>query len=196
MNDKIMPDELRLALLKELEPQHEKTVRLAVIRMLDEATMRPAPGVLAYEEMLLQLMSNKFIMYSQDPERYARYKKDFEDYKLLLDEKKITDAPLMQYLAKDGGKGKWSTLMSNKNLSAEAKDSLPFVETLTTSPEKWLKKSQSIILCLVIFMGGYLILRNYIDEHILGMAFFFWSLLLIPILRNDDEKEPGVPGLG
>lgn len=119
MQEGSFPDHTRLELLKRLEPRNEKLARETTIRLMDEAATKMNENSFAFEELQMQRITDKFLLYAHDPgrEEYHSYKSAYSEFKILWEQGLIGDSPLGAYLRKDGGKGEWSTLIGNKMLA-------------------------------------------------------------------------------
>ncbi|CAN5633962.1 hypothetical protein BH10BAC3_BH10BAC3_12710 [soil metagenome] len=124
MREGSMPDDTRLELLKQLEPQNEIIARKAMIVLMNEAAASLKEKSFVYEQMQLQRMTDKFMLYAQDPDipEHKEYKQAYEQFKILWKGDKILDYPLTTYLNKEEG-ANWTTLIGNKSLSGEPTDS-------------------------------------------------------------------------
>jgi hypothetical protein len=115
------PDGLRLALLKRLEPRHEKTARETMLRLMDEVAGTLSPDSIAFGEVSMQQMTDKFLLYAQNKDGSpATYQQSYDEFSLLWESGKIMDFSLRRYLKKDpSSKADWSTLIEN-NLEGTA----------------------------------------------------------------------------
>lgn len=119
MQEGSFPDRTRLALLKRLEPRNEKLARETMIRLMDEAAVKTNENSFSFEELQMQRITDKFLLYAHDPgrEEYQSYQSAHAEFKTLWEQGLIGDSPLGAYLRKDGGKGEWSTLIGNNTLA-------------------------------------------------------------------------------
>lgn len=124
MREGSMPDDTRLELLKALEPQNELIARKAMIVMMNEAATKLDKHSFVYEQMEVQRITDKFMLYAQNPTSAENqcYKADYQKYILLWKNNKVLDYPLTAYLQKKNG-GNWSTLLGNKSISGNPVDS-------------------------------------------------------------------------
>nr|WP_237488177.1 OmpA family protein [Hufsiella ginkgonis] len=118
MKDGIMPDWLRLELLKQLEPLNEKIARETTVALL-EYVLKNLDGIKnqVVKRMQLQLITDKFLLYAHAPlnPAYQRFEEAYAQFKTLWQDKQVTMDPILQvYLQKDGG---WNTLVGNRSLS-------------------------------------------------------------------------------
>ncbi len=115
MKDGRFPDETRLELLKILTPENEILARETVLALLAEIPETELDEKhFAWQEKEIQRITNEFILYAYNPEKYVVYKKSKELYGKLLAEKKIKDVVSRLYL-KNGEQEKWTTLISTTN---------------------------------------------------------------------------------
>src|SRR5262249_7655688 len=119
MTEGTWPDNMRLQLLKDLEPAYEKTARETMVRILEEAALKVKPSSAVYEHVQTQLIINKFLLHAHAPgdEHYSEYAFAASQFKNLWEQEKIMDATLSDYLKKPTGAGGWPTLIGNKDLS-------------------------------------------------------------------------------
>ena len=161
MRDAAFPEEVRLDLLKQLEPQNEKIARQTMIAMMEEAALKADENTFAFEELYLQQMTDKFVLYASDAHdnEFKNYKTAHDEFKALWKENKITDVVLKEYLKKEDG-GEWSTLIGNQNLLKDPHESVSidtlFDDGLTASKSKWLQRTNRFLVSLmaltVLFM--------------------------------------------
>ncbi len=158
MRDAAFPEELRLDLLKALEPHNEQIARQTLIKLMEEAKLKMDDNSFAFEELYLQQMTDKFMLYSMDAgdTRFADYKKESEEFKLLWKDNAITDTVLKEYLKKEDG-GEWSTLIGNGSLSRDpqASQSIDSLLSDTQSAPKlrWLKTIHLVIPWLAVLLS-------------------------------------------
>jgi hypothetical protein len=185
----MIPESVRLSLLKLLTPVNEKTARQAIIRLMDEAALAVKKDSFAYEEMVMQLITNKYILYLHDQTTFKEYEKEFETYKILLDANKVTDYPLITYLSKDNGNGYWNTLINNKLLSPAPEDSKSIIPANITDRKK-MKKFERILLTGSIISVSYIVIGSILQNAAMTFfSLFIWSLLLMPMTMSESDAE-------
>lgn len=115
MQTGIMPPEIRLELLKKLQPQNEVLARETILLSLSEIPSGDIkPGDAAYEEKEMQRIINEFNLYAYDPLQYKAYSQSSFIFERLWKEEKLTDAPVKKYLRNPNAQ--WPTLV-NKRLA-------------------------------------------------------------------------------
>ncbi|MEO6723420.1 MAG: PKD domain-containing protein [Ferruginibacter sp.] len=121
MEDGSFPDNTRLELLKMLEPKNEKVARETMIRLMDEAARKMDSNSFSFEELQMQRMTDKFLLYANDPaeKKYQAYEKSQDEFKALWEQGQILDTSLSGYLRNEPNGKSWSTLINNKVLSKE-----------------------------------------------------------------------------
>lgn len=157
------PDNLRLELLKDLEPAHEKTARETMVRILEEAALKIKPSSAVYENVQTQLIINKFLLHANDPggaqaEQYALAAAQFKN---LWEQEKIMDSTLAEYLRKPTGDEGWSTLIGNEELSGDAGESVTIDSYLKDGVHVLKKKfapAQKGLLITSLFSASLLVL--------------------------------------
>jgi PKD repeat protein len=92
------PVRTRLEMLKRLQVINELAARELVVELLDRTSI--TENTPAAEEWKSQLNINKFILYSNDPVKYAIYKKDALEFLNIYKAGKVNDTPLKFYLLK------------------------------------------------------------------------------------------------
>lgn len=157
------PDNLRLELLKELEPAHEKTARETMVHILEEAALKVNPSSAVYENVQTQLIINKFLLHAHDQAnaQYQQYTLAAEQFKNLWEQEKIMDSTLAEYLRKPAGDVGWPTLINNNELSGDAGESLTIDSYLKDGVHVMKKKlapAQTSLLVTSLFSVSVLVL--------------------------------------
>lgn len=117
MKTGILPQELRLELLKELTRSNEVLTRETILAALAEIpNSEVKPGHAAYEEKEVQRIINEFNLYAYDPEKYAAYAGSKSVFERLWSDKKVMEAPVKKYLRNE--QGQWPTLINSRLASS------------------------------------------------------------------------------
>jgi hypothetical protein len=151
MQEGSFPDNLRLDLLKLLEPKNELVARTSMIRLMDEAAHKIDETNLSFEELEMQRLTDKFLVYAQDPqsEGHKGYEDAHNEFKVLWEQGKVFDYPLSAYLSKSGGKGQWPTLISNRDMSSVPARSVPIDKFFPNSMLQFKKKGRRLTILLL-----------------------------------------------
>ncbi|MFD2582795.1 OmpA family protein [Pedobacter vanadiisoli] len=91
------PTKIRLELLKKLTLENEIKTREALIRLLEEDSENDQESF-ANNEKIMQLIVNKFVLYSNNPLKYPAYRKEEKEFLKFYQNGKIGDIPLKIYL--------------------------------------------------------------------------------------------------
>jgi len=113
----VFPSRIRLELLKRLKIEHEITARETIIQLLEEDAEVEADSF-SNNEKNLQLIINKFVLYSHNPKRYATYETAEKEFLKLYNQEKLRDIPLNVYLKgidPDKKEDAWENTLQSKN---------------------------------------------------------------------------------
>jgi len=112
MQDGTIPESTRLELLKNLTIPNELIARQTILRLLQQPDPFADNDHFFKQEKKLQQLTNEFVLYANDREKYAQYEPAFATFKARWNEGRIFDAPLMRYLGKQYGEN-WETAINN-----------------------------------------------------------------------------------
>jgi hypothetical protein len=117
------PSRIRLELLKKLTRENEIEVRKTVIRLL-ELESKNDEDSFSNNERIIQLIFNKFILYSFDPKTFVLYSKEEKEFLRLYQDDKFGDLPLKVYLEgiDPDNEAPWNSLI--RKSSTEGVDNL------------------------------------------------------------------------
>ncbi|RZK18723.1 MAG: hypothetical protein EOO86_09450 [Pedobacter sp.] len=93
----VFPSRIRLELLKRLTIDNEIIARAALVKLLQEEA-EAEEGSFAGNERRLQLIINKFILYTDDPQKFIAYEAAEKEFLQLYNQDKLLDIPLHIYL--------------------------------------------------------------------------------------------------
>ncbi len=114
MKDGQFPDYIRLDLLKKLTRDNEVVAREAVLQLLYEVNENELNiQHFAYEEKMVQQVTNEFNLYAYDPVRYRRYAQAKTNFETLWKENKILDSPAKVYFKNPSSA--WDNLISSQD---------------------------------------------------------------------------------
>jgi hypothetical protein len=121
MKDGQFPDYTRLDLLKKLLPANEVTARETILAMLNEIPEAElGASHMAYEEKEVQRVTNEFLLYAHDPEKYSLFGRSKIYFEKLWKRNKVRDAAAQVYLKNE--KKEWSTLVGAKDERSQSLD--------------------------------------------------------------------------
>lgn len=162
MNEGYFPEDTRIELLKQLTPANEVIARKTLIRLFENASVYFKDNYYFSQEKEMQELTNKFILYANDPTIYAdtpgkneEYKKARDQFEGLWKQNKVPDASLKEYL---GGQADetWNTPIqkADKTVSADA-----YFERTYAMSKKW-QRGLSFASALFLLLAGILLLGN------------------------------------
>ncbi|HMK24733.1 MAG TPA: hypothetical protein VK483_01795 [Chitinophagaceae bacterium] len=141
------PEYTRLELLKQLGVQEEIVARKKLVELFQYADLYYKDNYFFSNEKKVQEITNKFIIYANDPVTHEDYIASKEQFEALWKQNKITDAPLKEYID-DPGKGSWKTPIKDPKVTTVGKDNP--VPKLA----KWSKVLSEISgVCLLLLLG-------------------------------------------
>lgn len=121
MQDGVIPQHTRLELLKRLETGNEVAARETLLRMFAYADALYGKDAFFQHEKKRQQLTNEFILYAHDRQRFARYEESAQLFKKLWEANAILDAPLGKYLDKKEGDS-WDTPLNSGAKSVGIRD--------------------------------------------------------------------------
>lgn len=127
------PTRIRLELLKNLDSNYEIEARKTIIKLLEEESKKD-DNSFSNNERIIQLIFNKFILFSYDPITFALYEKEEKEFLMLYRDDKIRDIPTKIYLkgVDPDKKDTWKSLM--KESTEEGIDNLEQYYLTKTNP--------------------------------------------------------------
>lgn len=102
------PEKTRLELMKQLTVENEVAAREKILEMLRYAGIYFGDQHFFSEEKKMQQLTNEFVLFASNKEKYARYRHSEQAFKNRWQQQKIYDGPLRVYLEKSG-EGQWHT---------------------------------------------------------------------------------------
>jgi hypothetical protein len=121
MKDGQFPDYTRLDLLKKLTSANEVIARETILAMLAEIPEAElGANHMAYEEKEVQRVTNEFLLYAHDPEKYSFFVRSKVYFEKLWKGSKVRDATAQVYLKNE--KKEWATLVGAKAESSQSLD--------------------------------------------------------------------------
>ncbi len=121
MKDGQFPDYTRLDLLKSLQLANEVIARETILAMLDEIPETELNAShMAYEEKEVQRVTNEFLLYAHNPEKYSLFGRSKVYFEKLWKQNQVRDAAAQVYLKNENKE--WSTLVGGKADSSQRLD--------------------------------------------------------------------------
>ena len=101
-----VPEDLRLDLLKVLSTENELLVREVILNSLNQIQQDKINNShFAYEEMEVQRVTNEFLLFAHDSEKYKEYESAVDRYKSMYQSGLIMDATTLVYIVNEEGNG-------------------------------------------------------------------------------------------
>lgn len=136
MRDGVFPQATRLELLKQLTTDNELCARETMLRMLNYSSLLyKGEGYFFEEEKQRQQLTNEFILYSSDNNKYKSFEGSSDTFKKLWKNNSILDAPLKIYLEKKDGN--WETPVTQKHHSVSLSDYFNEEEVKADRPQRF-----------------------------------------------------------
>lgn len=132
MQEGVFPGITRMELLKRLAPENEIIARETLLRMLEYSDTYFGKGYFFEEEKEIQKITNRFVLFAHDHDKYQQFQPEQERFKALWEHDQLRDTPQKTYLDKHDGDN-WSTLIEHDGKSVGINDYLN---------QQWIKKLQ------------------------------------------------------
>ena len=156
MQEGVFPQSVRLELLKLLTVENELCARETLQRMLVTVSILFKGNNYAFEEeRKRQQLTNEFVLYSNNKERYPQYKNSEEMFKKIWAENTILDIPLKKYLEKPAGSNYQTPVQAN-NISVGVPAFFKMQEKKKEKPIRTNRIASAIISILLITLWSYL----------------------------------------
>ncbi len=105
--------DIRLMLLKELSVDDEIRTREAILHLLNETDLLINNKSFAFEEKMVQVYTQSFVLYANNYRKYKQYEKEAKIFMTLWDKKKILDLATAIYLKNENKQ--WETPLRSIN---------------------------------------------------------------------------------
>ncbi|MBD0352271.1 MAG: hypothetical protein ICV65_14055, partial [Flavisolibacter sp.] len=164
MNEGVFPAATRLELLKHLEPANEVTARETLLRMMQYADTYFGDNYFFQQEKEVQQITNRFLLYAHDPERFANYESDQQKFKALWEVDKLWDTPQKLYL--ENPDEQWSTMLQHRNKSIGVNKYFDFKKIEgQQSKRKTVWRNGLIAASLVVLLGLLHLVKNALPNN-------------------------------
>lgn len=158
MKEGVFPEKTRLELLKELKVENEVLARETLLRLYKFADDFYKGENFFQEEKELQQVSNEFVLYAHDKEKYASFQQHAELFGELWTNNKIPDNTFRQYIGNKSG-NKWETPIDDNHI----KDAGSFIAKENEAARKQKRSKTAIANAAAILSSLLLILFGIIQ---------------------------------
>ncbi|WP_316808592.1 OmpA family protein [Pedobacter agri] len=151
----IFPSRIRLELLKRLTIENEIIARETLVNLLEGET-EVEPGSFASNERRLQLIVNKFVLYTHNAQKYSAFGPVEKEFLLLYNQQKLRDIPLNIYLKgidPDHKNDTWENTLRNRDNKIDNLEAYSNQKLGITPKEEIRKKIRSNLLQAIIILG-------------------------------------------
>ncbi|MEO6330294.1 MAG: hypothetical protein ABIO55_15275 [Ginsengibacter sp.] len=165
MHEGVFPGVIRMELLKRLTAENEIVARETLLKMLEYSDIYFGKGYFFEEEKEIQKITNRFVLFAHDQEKYQEFLPEQKRFKALWDNDQILDTPQKAYLDKHTGDN-WSTLIEQDGKSVGVDEYLN---------QQWIKKlhhykkvllrNAAIALSLMVILGCLHLFKNKLPSN-------------------------------
>ncbi len=158
------PTKIRLELLKKLTLENEIKTREELIRLLEEDSENDQESF-ANNEKIMQLIVNKFVLYSHKPSKYPAYQKEEKEFLKFYQNGKIGDIPLKIYLQGVHPKKNtesWGNLLPKDSNNGDKLLRYYNNQVVLTKDDNVKKKIRNALLMALIFLSVLLFSEAFI----------------------------------
>lgn len=200
LHEGYFPEQTRLELLKQLGVSEELAARKRLIEMFEYADMYFKDDHYFSDEKKMQEITNKFVVYANDPIHHEAYLPAKEQFEVLWRNNKITDAPLKKYID-NAGKRKWDTPLQQQDKTIPASDYFQTEGSFKPPPpslQKWSNILRGAAGLFAILFAGLLIWGDDLAETKLGRLQFIGqadTARVIPITIEHGDMGYCLSGL-
>jgi hypothetical protein len=151
-----IPTDIRLMLLKELSLDDEIRAREAILHLLNETDLLIDNKSFAFEEKMMQVYTQSFVLYAHNYRKYKQYGKEARIFMALWDKKKILDQATVIYLKNENKQ--WETPLRSINNQTKPIAPYKFLSELLSlhvihNPviRRWLRRAG--VACLLLLLS-------------------------------------------
>ena len=204
MQEGVFPGITRMELLKKLTAENEIIARETLLRLLEYSDTYFGKGYFFEEEKEIQKITNRFVLFAHDHEKYQQFQPEQERFKALWDNDQIRDTPQKAYLDKHPGDN-WGTLIEQDGKSVGINAYLN---------QQWIKKLQQfkkvlwrngiVAVSLLAILGGLHLFKNKLPsnpgfplvnaENIISYTFLLNDSVLCTAQNGKGEAIQAVSG--